>query len=140
MIRKFLKAKRQEDSAPEVQVSLAGNVPYLVNWSGRTYPVERVVETWMTPEDGGESGSSRAYVRALTSEGELLIYRSGGRWYLDAVSVDSEGGEILGIDPVERVAIAIRELQREREQASDSGIGNTRKRYSIKVIVPFSPE
>lgn len=137
MIRKLLKTGRQQFDTPEVQVSLAGGVPYLVNWSGRTYSVKRVIESWTAPEPSGESGQEREYVRVLTSDGELLMYRSGRSWYLDAVSVDSEGGEVLGIDPIERVAGAIRELQK-REVVPEPESKRTRKRYSIKVIVPFT--
>jgi hypothetical protein len=77
-------------SPPEIMVECRDGQPRLVNWSGRTFYVRRVLDDWTTETRTGWMSRRTQCFRVETNEGVLELCRRGASWYLSAVTTPAD--------------------------------------------------
>lgn len=88
-------AEFAEDRTPSIRVNVQNGTPRLVNFSGRTYCVRRVLQQWQETERALLGDQERACYLLETYENTLEVHRTGEDWHLARVMVDSFEGEVL---------------------------------------------
>jgi hypothetical protein len=68
-----------------IDVEPTRGMPRRLRWRRRHYTVEQVADFWVSQTKWWSSEERRLYMRLVTNEGTMEIYRQGERWMMARV-------------------------------------------------------